>query len=112
MGYPARLKSNFPRFNFMNYPQFTFEPPDKSTFRCLALAESARLRGGNTPCVLNAANEIAVAAFLKEKIKFTQIPDLIEHVMEKIMFVEKPELSDYVNSNDEARRMAESFAHI
>ncbi len=112
MGYPARLKSNFPRFNFMNYPQFTFEPPDRSTFRCLGLAEAAMLKGGNMPCVLNGANEIAVAAFLKEKIKFTAIPDVIEHVMEKITFVEKPELDDYVNSNEEARRLASSFANI
>lgn len=112
MGYPARLKSNFPRFNFINYPQFTFEQPDRSTFRCLALAEAAMLKGGNMPCVLNGANEIAVAAFLHEKITFTGIPDVIEHVMEKITFVEKPELDDYVNSNDEARRIASSFANI
>lgn len=112
MGYPARLKSNFPRFNFMNYPQFTFEPPDRSTFRCLALAENAMLKGGNMPCVLNGANEIAVSAFLKEKIKFTEIPDLIENVMEKITFVGKPDLADYVNSNDEARRAASEFAKM
>ena len=109
MGYPARLKSNFPRFNFMNYPQFTFEPPDKSTFRCLALAENAMVKGGNMPCVLNGANEIAVAAFLKDFLIFMHIPDLIESVMEKIMFVEKPELGDYVNSNDEARRRGMEF---
>ncbi len=106
LGYPERLKSNFPRFNFINYPSLTFEPPDRSTFRCLALAEKAMLKGGNMPCILNGANEVAVAAFLSEKIKFAAIPDLVEHVMEKITFVEKPDLDDYVNSNDQARRIA------
>lgn len=112
LGYPARLKSTFPRFDFMKYPQFTFEPPDRTTFRCLGLAEIAMMKGGNLACVVNGANEIAVAAFLREKIKFIAIPDLIEHVMEKITFVENPDLEDYVNSNEHARRIAMEFADM
>jgi len=98
MGYPARLESKFPRFNFINYPELTFEQPDRATFRCLALAETAMSKGGNMPCILNGANEVAVDAFLREKIKFSGIPDLIGN--------------DYVNSNEEARRIASGFAFI
>jgi 1-deoxy-D-xylulose-5-phosphate reductoisomerase len=94
----------------MNYPQLTFEAPDRETFRCLAIAENAMKKGGNTPCVMNAANEIAVRAFLNEKIRFTEIPDLIENVMEKISYVEKPVLEDYVNSDREARVAASELA--
>ncbi len=110
LGYPQRLSSSFPRFSFLKYPQLTFEIPDRETFRCLAIAENAMKKGGNTPCVMNAANEIAVRAFLKEKIRFTEIPDLIENVMEKITYVEKPVLEDYVNSDQEARAAASEFA--
>ncbi len=112
LGYPARMKSAFPRFDFIKYPTLTFEPPDRTTFRCLGLAETAMSKGGNLACIVNAANEVAVAAFLREKIKFNTIPELIEHVMEKSTFVEKPDLEDYVNSNEQARRVAMEFADL
>jgi 1-deoxy-D-xylulose-5-phosphate reductoisomerase len=86
MGYPQRLKSDFPRFNFLNYPTLSFEQPDTKTFRNLALAYKAMEMGGNMPCIINAANEIAVAAFLKEEIKFLEISDVIESCMQKASF--------------------------
>lgn len=109
MGYPKRLKAAFPRFNFLNYPQLTFEQPDKDTFRCLALAFEAMARGGNAPCILNAANEIAVAQFLEDKIKFLDIARMVEHTLEKATFVAKPTLDDYFASDAEARRIAAAW---
>ena len=106
LAYPQRLTSDFPRFNFADYHSLTFEAPDTKTFRNLALAFKALEKGGNMPCVLNAANEIAVDAFLNEKISFLQMPDLVELCMEKIPFVEHPVLEDYVNTDKEARRVA------
>lgn len=112
MGYPRRLQSSFPRFNFIDYPQLSFEQPDRETFRCLAIAERAMRNGGNVPCVMNAANEIAVQAFLEERIKFNEIPDLIETVMEKVAMIENPGLEDYINSDREARMAASEFAPL
>ena len=109
LGYPNRLKSTFPRFDFMKFPQLTFESPDRTSFQCLALAETAMKKGGSIPCVLNAANEIAVQAFLHEKIRFVEIPEIIGNVMEKITFVAKPELDDYVNCDETARRTAQEL---
>lgn len=106
LAYPERPKTNFPRFNFMNYPSLTFEPVDIKVFRNLELAIYAMNKGGNMPCILNAANEIAVAAFLNEKIRFTQMPDLIEKCMNKIAFVSKPVYNDYVASDTETRNVA------
>lgn len=106
LSYPARLKSDFPRFNFMDYPELTFEQPDTKTFRNLALAKEAMKKGGNMPCILNAANEIAVQAFLDDKISFVSMPDLIEECMQKIHFIEKPTLEDYENTDKETRRTA------
>ncbi|MFZ4785662.1 MAG: 1-deoxy-D-xylulose-5-phosphate reductoisomerase, partial [Flavobacteriales bacterium] len=103
LGYPTRLASDFPRFNFLNYPQLTFEQPDRETFRCLNIAFEAMRRGGNAPCVMNAANEIAVAKFLKDEIGFLDIPSLIENVLQKIDFVSTPTLDDFIASDNAAR---------
>lgn len=106
MAYPNRIKSDFPRFNFMNYPQLTFEPPDSKTFRNLALAFEAMDKGGNSPCVLNAANEIAVEAFLKDKIGFLEMSDVVEKCLQNIEFLSKPNYNDYVETDKETRRFA------
>ncbi len=103
MGFPKRLKNNFTRFNFLDYPQLTFEAPDKKTFRNLALAFKALDQGGNMPCILNAANEVAVAAFLNDKVGFLQMSDVIEECMNTAQFIAKPQLEDYVSTDTEAR---------
>ena len=104
LGFPKRLPNTFKRFSFMDYPNLTFEKPDLETFRNLQLAYTAMGKGGNVPCILNAANEIAVAAFLKDKIDFLNMSDLIANCMEKITFVSQPTLADYV-ATDEATRI-------
>ena len=106
LGFPERLKNTFKRFSFMDYPNLTFEKPDLETFRNLQLAYNAMEKGGNMPCTLNAANEIAVAAFLKDKIGFLNMSDLIADCMEKITFVSNPTLEDYVETNKETRIFA------
>ena len=106
MGYPNRMKSDFPRFSFFNYPQLTFEQVDTKTFRNLALAFEAMNKGGNSPCVLNAANEIAVAAFLKDKIGFLEMSDVVENCLQTIAFIAKPSYDDYVATDNETRRIA------
>src|ERR1035437_8154724 len=88
--YPNRFKSDLPRFNFADYNKLTFEEPDLETFRSLALAYEALKVGGNMPCILNAANEIVVHSFLKDRIRFTEIPDIIEKIMQKISFIPNP----------------------
>ncbi|UII29212.1 1-deoxy-D-xylulose-5-phosphate reductoisomerase [Fulvivirga maritima] len=103
LAYPERLKSDFPRFDFMQYPQLTFEQPDTDTFRNLALAFEAINKGGNLPCILNAANEIAVEEFLKDNIGFLQMSDIVEKCMEKISFISSPSFEDYVNTDQETR---------
>lgn len=106
LAYPTRLKSDFPRFDFMNYPSLTFEKADTKTFKNLALAYSALEKGGNMPCIINAANEVVVDAFLKDKISFLGMSDVIETCMAKASFVTKPSYEDYVNSDKEARTLA------
>ncbi len=106
IGYPNRIKSDFPRFNFMNYPQLTFEPADTKTFRNLALAFEALKKGGNSPCVLNAANEIAVDAFLKDKIGFLQMSDIVEACLQTVSFIAKPGYEDYINTDKTTRQAA------
>jgi 1-deoxy-D-xylulose-5-phosphate reductoisomerase len=106
LGYPNRLKSNFPRFNFMDYPSLTFEQPDMETFRNLKLAFDALDRGGNAPCIINAANEIAVDAFLKDQIGFLEISEIIESCLAKATFVREPGYDDYVLTDEETRRLA------
>ncbi|MFN6089610.1 MAG: 1-deoxy-D-xylulose-5-phosphate reductoisomerase [Cyclobacteriaceae bacterium] len=111
LGYPERLNSDFPRFNFASYQALTFEPPDTETFRNLALAFKAMERGGNMPCVLNAANEIAVEGFLNGNIGFLQLSEVVETCMEKISYLPKPGLEDYVETDKETRRVASNFIH-
>jgi len=103
--YPERIHSEFPRLDFMTYPELTFEKPDTKRFRNLALAYLAMEMGGNMPCILNAANEIVVAAFLKDKIGFLQMSDIIERVMQKATFIKKPVYDDYVLTDEQARRL-------
>jgi len=101
--YPERRKSDFERFDFAKYPALTFEKPDIETFRNLALAFEALRRGGNTPCVLNAANEVAVTEFLKDRIGFLDMPEIVEKCMGKVDFVAHPSLDDYVATDRETR---------
>ncbi len=103
MSYPVRLKSDFPRFDFAKYPMLTFEKPDMETFRNLALAFDALHRGGNMPCVLNAANEVAVNEFLKEKIGFLEMSTVVERCLEKMDYVHNPAYEDYVATDRETR---------
>lgn len=106
LGYPERFPSNYPRFDFTKYPSFTFEAPDTETFRNLALSFEALQKGGNLPCILNAANEIAVDAFLKDKIGFLQMSDLVERCMKKVTYMGQPALNDLIETDKEARRIA------
>ena len=103
LAYPNRLKSDFPRFDFTNYPTLTFEKPDTETFRNLALAFEALERAGNMPCVLNAANEVAVAEFLKDRIGFLEMSDIVEKCLEKMHYIKSPAYDDYVNTDKETR---------
>jgi 1-deoxy-D-xylulose-5-phosphate reductoisomerase len=103
------LKSNFERFNFANYPQLTFEQPDKETFRNLQLAFDALATGGNAPCVLNAANEIAVAAFLNKQVGFLEMSDLIEETLTRSEFITRPQLEDYIETDRKAREFTENL---
>ena len=104
--YPRRLANTFPRFSFMDYPELTFEQPDTKTFRNLALAFDTLRTGGNAPAVLNAANEIAVARFLRDELTFLDLPRVVEHALERVTLLSKPSLDDLVASDAEARRVA------
>lgn len=104
--YPDRYKTDFPRFNFMDYPELTFEQPDRVNFNNLNLAYEAMEMGGNAACALNAANEISVAAFLQDKIGFLDIARINETTMKTIASIAKPSYEDYVASDAEARRIA------
>jgi len=104
--YPRRLANAFPRFSFMDYPELTFEQPDTKTFRNLALAFDALRTGGNAPAVLNAANEIAVARFLRDELTFLDLPRVVEHALDRVTLLSKPSLDDLVASDAEARRVA------
>ncbi len=106
LGYPSRLKSDFPRFDFLSYPNLSFEKPDYETFRNLALAFAALEKGGNMPCIINAANEVVVAAFLQDKISFLAMPDVIESCMAKVEFITKPSYEDYVDTDAATRKHA------
>ncbi|HKZ38480.1 MAG TPA: 1-deoxy-D-xylulose-5-phosphate reductoisomerase [Chryseolinea sp.] len=101
--YPERLRSDFPRFNIGDYPSLTFEKPDTETFRNLALAFEALNRSGNMPCVLNAANEIAVAEFLNDRISFLDMSRLVEQCLEKMDYIKTPSYEDYVYTDKETR---------
>ncbi|HJA88832.1 MAG TPA: 1-deoxy-D-xylulose-5-phosphate reductoisomerase [Candidatus Parabacteroides intestinavium] len=104
--YPERMKSKEPRLDFRQYATLTFEEPDMRRFRNLAYAFDAVRKGGNMPCILNAANEIVVSAFLQDKIGFLQMSDIIEKTMEVTTFIPNPTYEDYVNTDTEARRLA------
>jgi 1-deoxy-D-xylulose-5-phosphate reductoisomerase len=103
MAYPRRLRSNFPRFDFSSYPSLTFEKPDTETFRNLALSFAALNMAGNMPCVLNAANEVAVAAFLRDDIGFLEMSGVVEQCLEKMNFVKHPTQEDYIETDKETR---------
>jgi len=109
MGYPDRIQSDFPRFDFIKYPQLTFEEPDRKTFECLDLAYQTMDLGGNAACRLNAANEIAVEAFLKEKIQFLEIPELLAFCLQNGFHIANPQYQDYVQSDSETRILAENW---
>jgi 1-deoxy-D-xylulose-5-phosphate reductoisomerase len=109
LAYPQRIVSDFPRFSFMDYPSLTFEKADTDTFRNLSLAYKAMHKGGNMACVLNAANEVVVDAFLKDKIGFLEMSDIIESCMEKSTFVGNPAYDDFVSSDEESRALANTL---
>jgi 1-deoxy-D-xylulose-5-phosphate reductoisomerase len=109
MSYPDRLKSDFPRFDFAGYPALTFEKPDTETFRNLALAFEALGRGGNMPCVLNAANEVAVAEFLQDRVGFLEMSDVVERCLAKMDYIASPTLEDYVSTDRETRIKAKEL---
>jgi len=112
LGFPLRLPNSYKRYDFRSPAELTFEEPDYKTFRNLSLAIDAMKQGGNMPCIMNAANEIAVYAFLKNRIGFLDITDVIEQAMTKIKFIEKPSLEDYIDSDGEARSFAASLVRI
>jgi 1-deoxy-D-xylulose-5-phosphate reductoisomerase len=109
LSYPERLKNDFPRFDFANYPSLTFAKPDTETFRNLALAFEALNRGGNMSCVLNAANEVAVAEFLKDRLSFLGISEVVEQCLAKCDYVKEPSLEDYVETDKLTRIRAQEL---
>lgn len=109
LAWPRRIKNNFPRLDFSRFGQFSFEQPDRQTFRNLGLAYEALEKGGNMPCILNAANEVVVAAFLEDRIGFLQMSDIIEACMRKIEFLPQPNYEDYVLTDGETRQLALSL---
>ncbi len=109
LSYPERLKSGFPRFNFTDYPELTFEQPDIDTFRNLKLSYQALEKGGNLPCILNAANEIVVDAFLKGILGFLQMSDVIAECMDFMPFLGHPTLEDYIETDKETRIKAKEI---
>ena len=112
LAYPQRIPNNFPRYDFKKPNTLTFEEPDLKTFRNLLLATDALNKGGNLPCILNAANEIAVFAFLRNRIGFLDITEMIERSMQKISFIEKPTLEDYFETDAETRSYAASLIQM
>lgn len=106
MTYPIRLPSDFPRFDFLHYPALTFEKPDMETFRNLALSFEAIKQAGNMPCVLNAANEVAVAQFLSDRVGFLEMSDVVEHCLKRMSFIKHPSHDDYIQTDKETRAMA------
>ena len=107
--YPQRIKASFDRLDFFTMKELTFEQPDTNRFRCLALAYEALNKGGNMACIVNAANEVVVSAFLKDRISFLRMSEVIEQSMAKVPFIQTPTYEDYVATDAEARRIAESL---
>ncbi len=112
LAFPQRIRNDFPRYDFKKPNTLSFEEPDLKTFRNLALATDALYKGGNMPCILNAANEIAVFAFLRNRIGFLDMTELVEQTMAKISFIEKPTLQEYFDTDAEARDFAASLVHM
>jgi 1-deoxy-D-xylulose-5-phosphate reductoisomerase len=112
MAFPQRIPNDFPRFDFKKINALTFEEPDLKTFRNLALSIDALNKGGNLPCILNAANEIAVWAFLRNRVGFLDMTDVIEKTMNAVPFIEKPTLDEYLESDGEARNYAASLIQL
>ena len=112
LGFPERLPNRFRRYDFKKPNALTFEEPDTRTFRNLVLATEALYKGGNMPCILNAANEIAVFAFLRNRIGFLDITEMVERTMNKIPFIENPTLDEYFDSDGEARNFAASLIQM
>jgi len=112
LGFPQRIKNENPRLEFKKYPVLNFDEPDVKTFRNLALATEALYKGGNMPCILNAANEIAVFAFLRNRIGFLDITEMVEQTMNKISFIANPTLEQYFESDGEARNFAATLIQM
>ena len=112
LAFPKRITNNFPRLDFKKQHALSFEEPDIKTFRNLALATEALHKGGNMPCILNAANEIVVYAFLRNRIGFLDMTEVIQQAMQKIPFIEKPTLEEYFETDGEARNFAASLIHM
>lgn len=109
LSYPHRIESHIPRFSFWEHPELTFFRPDTETFRCLPLAFSAIERGGNIPCVMNAANEVAVQRFIDGKLRFMDIPDFVSKAMETATFIARPTLDELFECDNETREICDSF---
>jgi len=112
LAFPKRIANNFPRYDFKKISSLTFEEPDIRTFRNLALAKEALNKGGNLPCVMNAANELAVYAFLRNRIGFLDMTDVIERTMDKVSYIDNPTLDEYFESDGEARNYAADIMHL
>ena len=112
LAFPQRIENNFPRYDFRKPNTLTFDEPDTKTFRNLALAIEALHKGGNLPCILNAANEIAVYAFLRNRIGFLDMTEVVEQTMQKMPFIQNPTLEQYFESDGEARSFAASLIHL
>jgi 1-deoxy-D-xylulose-5-phosphate reductoisomerase len=112
MAFPQRIVNDFPRYDFKKVSTLSFEEPDLRTFRNLALAIDALQKGGNLPCVLNAANEIAVFAFLRNRINFLDMTNVIEKTMANVAFIEQPTLQQYFDSDGEARSFAADLIQL
>ena len=112
LAFPKRIRTEYPRMDFRKYPNLSFDEPDVKTFRNLALATEALFKGGNMPCILNAANEIAVWAFLRNRIGFLDMTAVVEKTMHNVAFIEKPSLEEYFESDGEARNFAASLINL
>ncbi|UAY51258.1 1-deoxy-D-xylulose-5-phosphate reductoisomerase [Ferruginibacter albus] len=112
MAFPTRIKNDFPRYDMRRFSSLTFEEPDVKTFRNLALATEALYKNGNMPCILNAANEIAVWAFLRNRIGFLDITAVVEKTMQNVSYIEQPTLDEYFESDGEARNFAASLIKL
>jgi 1-deoxy-D-xylulose-5-phosphate reductoisomerase len=112
MAYPQRLQTNYPRFNFLDYPEFSFHKADRVAFRNLDLAFKAMNQGGNMPCIINAANEIVVEAFLKDQIGFLEMSDVIERCMSDMPFHPDPDLNNYLETDKHTRIFAAQLVTI